>query len=164
VYKTLVGGVEVIGFTPGSYAVTLAGTGTWREAYWEIADVKFSGVNQLPQAAARFNTYPAPEATSAKIFFTSIRYAVIRPCGPNAGVNLLEACKPVEVQLEVGFDTATGIRLAWPVSASGAVLQETPSLSAPEWAPVTQAPEELDGSYVIQLPATDQTRFYQLTQ
>jgi len=163
VYKTLVGGDEVIGFTLVSYNVTLAGTGTWREAYWEIADMKFSGVNQLPQAAARFNTYPAPEATTAKIFFTSIRYAVIRPCGPSAGVNLLADCKPLVIH-EVSFDPATGIRVAWPATASDAILQETQSLTAPDWAAVTQTPEEIDGSYVIHLPVTDQTSFYRLTQ
>jgi hypothetical protein len=28
--------------------------------------------------------------------FSRVRYAVIRPCGPKAGVNLLADCKPAE--------------------------------------------------------------------
>jgi hypothetical protein len=59
-------------------------------AYFEIPEIKFQGVNQGPQAAARF-------ALSGKIFFTRVQYAVIRPCGTDAGVNLLEDCEaPVE--------------------------------------------------------------------
>lgn len=57
--------------------------------------MKFNGVNQGPQAAARFVT-----SAGGKIFFTRVRYAVIRPCGPEAGVNLLEDCKP---RLDVFF-------------------------------------------------------------
>lgn len=77
----------ITAFTVGGLAATLEGTGKWREAYFEISDVKFNGVNQGPQAAARFNL-------SDKIFVSRVRYAVIRPCGASAGVNLLESCKP----------------------------------------------------------------------
>ncbi|MBN1420341.1 MAG: hypothetical protein JXP34_16290 [Planctomycetes bacterium] len=78
-------GALALGFTDASIAVTLEGTDTWREAYFEIPEIKFNGVNQGPQAAARFEL-------SDKIFFTSVRYGIIRPCGPFAGQNPLEGC------------------------------------------------------------------------
>lgn len=158
VYQTEVNGALTLGFTPGNSAVTLQGTDEWRTAYWEIERIKFNGVNQGPQAAARFWF-----SDGAKVFVTKVQYAVIRPCGPSAGVNLLEDCKPVEVQLEVGFDTATGIRVAWPVSVQNAVLQETADLTTPEWSPVLETPEEIDGSYVIQVPVSEESRYYRLS-
>ncbi|HVR74993.1 MAG TPA: dockerin type I repeat-containing protein [Planctomycetota bacterium] len=88
VYQTERGGVVTFGFTSPAIAVTLEGTDAWREAYFEIPDMKFQGVNQGPQAAARF-------VFSGKVFFTRVRYAVIRPCGPQAGENILENCAPV---------------------------------------------------------------------
>src|SRR5687767_1502625 len=50
--------------------------------------MKFQGVNQGPQAAARF-------VFSGKVFFSRVRYAVIRPCGPLAHEHLLENCAEV---------------------------------------------------------------------
>lgn len=85
VYQSEREGSLTFAFTDPSIAVALEGTDAWREAYFEIPDVKFYGVNQGPQAAARF-------VLSGKIFFTRVRYAVIRPCGPWADVNLLEDC------------------------------------------------------------------------
>ncbi|MGQ9590347.1 MAG: dockerin type I repeat-containing protein [Planctomycetota bacterium] len=85
VYQTEREGTVTFGFTDPSIAVALEGTDEWREAYFEIPDVKFLGVNQGPQAAARF-------VLSGKIFFTRVRYAVIRPCGPWEGVNWLDDC------------------------------------------------------------------------
>jgi len=38
----------------------------WRNAYFEIPEIKFQGVNQGPQAAARF-------ALSGKVFFTRVQ-------------------------------------------------------------------------------------------
>src|SRR6185503_11549542 len=54
VYVTERNGVQTFGFTPDSFFVTLAGSDKWVNAYWEIPDIKFAGVNQLPQTAARF--------------------------------------------------------------------------------------------------------------
>ena len=65
----------------------LQGSDRWVDSYVEIPNLKFEGVNQGPQAAARF-------ALEGKIFFSRVRYAVIRPCGPKAGANLLDSCKP----------------------------------------------------------------------
>lgn len=85
VYRSDVNGVETFAFVPASANVSIEGTGTWAEAYFEIPNVKFSGVNQGPQAAARF-------FMSDKVHFTRVRYGVIRDCGPTAGVNPLEGC------------------------------------------------------------------------
>lgn len=97
VYQTEREGNLTLGFTPADSAVSLQGTDGWRQAYFEIPDVKFNGVNQGPQAAARF-------VFSDKICLTRVQYAVIAPCGPEAGVNLLADCKPV------GAPTITGIQ------------------------------------------------------
>jgi hypothetical protein len=85
VHMTERSGKLTFAYPDPAIAVALEGTDKWREAYFEIPDMKFNGVNQGPQAAARF-------AFTGKIFFTRVRYAVIRPCGPKAGENLLEAC------------------------------------------------------------------------
>jgi hypothetical protein len=55
VYQSDQGGQLKLAFTPGNIAVPLEGTGAWRQAYFEIPDMKFQGVNQGPQAAARFD-------------------------------------------------------------------------------------------------------------
>src|SRR6185503_17204172 len=100
-------------------------------AYWEIPDMKFIGVNQGPQAAARFTL-------NNKIFVTSVRYGVIRPCGPNAGVNPLASCGPVMVGAALGPNRT--IRLTWPVDATGYVVQSAGTLTDPVWQPVTATP------------------------
>lgn len=84
-YRSDVNGTETFAFVPESANVVLEGTDTWREAYFEVPDVKFSGVNQGPQAGARF-------VMSGKVHFTRVRYAVIRDCGSAAGINPLEGC------------------------------------------------------------------------
>ncbi|MBM3823215.1 MAG: hypothetical protein FJ404_10070 [Verrucomicrobia bacterium] len=116
VYQSERNGLVTFAFTPGNIAVVLEGSGTWKDAYFELPDVKFNGVNQGPQAAARF-------VMSGKIPITRVRYAVIRPCGPNANKNLLEGCKPVtDVTLGAARTAGGRIRLAWPAGAGGFVL------------------------------------------
>jgi len=154
-YRTERNGVETFGFVPDSAAVAIEGTDTWRTAYWEIPDVKFSGVNQGPQAAARF-------VASDKIHFSAVQYAVIRPCGPFAGVNLLEACKPpAEISLEVGLE-AGELRLSWPVTPETYVLQETDSLTDSAWSPVLTEPELIEATYILQIPVSGTARYYRL--
>jgi hypothetical protein len=155
VYQTERNGSLTLGFTPGDIAVTLEGTDTWRTAYWEIADMKFNGVNQGPQAAARF-------AASGKIFVTRLRYAVIRPCGPEAGVNLLEDCKPVSSGVAVAASRLPDgrIRFAWPSTVEGFALESTGTLGA-TWEPVTDVPVVEGGEFVV-IAAPTSTRFYRL--
>ncbi|MBI4324569.1 MAG: hypothetical protein HY674_04825 [Chloroflexi bacterium] len=156
VYVTERNGVETFGFTPGSFFVTLEGTDQWRTAYWEIPDMKFNGVNQGPQAAARF-------VVLDKVFFTRVRYAVIRPCGPLAGVNLLESCKPVtDVTLSIAM-AGNNVQLIWRAAAEGFVLQETASLLAPQWTAVTTTPEVQNENLVVTLPIAG-TKFYRLAK
>jgi hypothetical protein len=159
VYVTERNGSPTFGFTPTSYFVTLTGSDEWRTAYWEIPDVKFIGVNQGPQAAARFEL-------SDKIFFSRVRYAVIRPCGPLEGVNLLEECRPPEPPL-LGFSRPAGdvIRLSWPVTLEGFALEQSSTLDGPGWEPVTLTPEIEGEDQVISLPLpTAGNTFYRLVQ
>jgi hypothetical protein len=163
VYKTEVNGVETFGFTPDTYFVTLEGTGEWKTAYWEIQNVKFTGVNQGPQAAARFTTRNAGDVR-AKIAVTRVRYGVIRPCGPLAGVNPLEDCKPVtEVALAIERAGNT-VRLSWPAAATGFVIQASPTLAPAQWS-VVDAPVEIVGNrQVASLPIGPETRFFRLAK
>jgi hypothetical protein len=136
VYISDKGGVEGFAFTGGDIAVRLEGTDTWRDAYFEINDVKFIGVNQGPQAAARFYV-------SDKIVFSKVRYGVIRPCDPN-GVNPLASCKPVipPVNPEISFTrNADGsLKIIWASSAADFALEQSQSLTAPNWMGVAEVP------------------------
>ncbi|MCL4179865.1 MAG: hypothetical protein KJ072_19230 [Verrucomicrobia bacterium] len=154
-YRTERNGLETFGFVSDSAAVALEGTDTWRTAYWEIPDVKFTGVNQAPQAAARF-------LSTNKVHIAAVQYAVIRPCGPYANVNLLEDCKPPEeISLQVGL-AANQLQLTWPVTPEVYILQETNDLTDPEWSAVTAEPQQINENYTVQLPISDITRFFRL--
>ena len=156
VYQTEVNGNLALGFTTDNDLVFLEGTDTWRTAYWEINNIKFNGVNQGPQAAARF-------FVQDKIFVTSVRYAVIRPCGPNAGKNALEACKPItDVTLAFAL-TGKTLQLTWPEAVTGFTLESTPALSAPNWQPVTISPTVTNGVNQVELTPTN-TAFYRLSK
>jgi hypothetical protein len=84
VYQSEVFGENEFRFFPDEDRVTLEGTGEWRVAVWLIPEVKFNGVNQGPQAAARFWFSAAGEVPISRI-----RYAVIRPVGIHAGEDAL---------------------------------------------------------------------------
>jgi len=130
VYQSDRNGVTGFAFTAPDIAVTLQGTDRWREAYFEIPDMKFLGVNQGPQAAARF-------FVSGKIFFSRVRYAVIRPCGPFAGVNRLEECRPQSLFIQ---RDGSNVRLSWTSSLDDWALETTDNLSTPNWQPVPGVP------------------------
>jgi len=156
VYISDRGGNIGFAFTTDDIAVRLEGTDTWREAYFEITDVKFTGVNQAPQAAARF-------FVSDKVFFSRVRYGVIRPCGPEANVNPLEACKPVLVQIAISRNQNGTVRLAWPANASGFVLEENASLAPAGWQPAAGAPAvEGNQSVITVTPAG--AKFFRLAK
>lgn len=163
VYKTVANGVETFGYVPDSYFVTLEGSGAWKTAYWEIEGMKFSGVNQGPQAAARFTTADAGDV-QAKIAITRVRYGVIRPCGPLAGVNPLQDCKPVtDVALAIERD-GNNVKLSWPAEATGFVIQATPSLTNPEWGVPNVNVEVVNGRNVATIPIGAGTQFFRLFQ
>lgn len=155
VYKSERNGTVGFAFTSGSIARRLEGTGRWRHAYFELPDVNFEGVNQGPQAAARF-------VLDDKIHFSRVQYAVIRPCGPNAGVNLLDSCKGVTLSIA---KSATGkFRFTWPVSEAGYTLETSSSVGADaNWAPVGVDPTADGDNFVIELSPTA-TSYYRLSQ
>lgn len=124
VYMSDAGGTLGFAFPSADLTVHLQGTDKWQDAYFELPDLKFNGVNQGPQAAARFTF-------SDKIFVSRVRYAVIRPCGPDAGVNALAACKPAPpVTISLAKNQDGTIQLSWPATATTFKLQESINLSA----------------------------------
>ena len=153
VYRSIREGVESFAFTPASANVVLEGTDQWREAYWEIPDVRFSGVNQGPQAATRF-------ISSDKIHISRLRYGVIRTCGPTANVNPLEDCKP---PFELSFVRSADdlLRLSWPLNTSNWNLEETTDLSA--WDLSVEFPFQEEGRNVVEIPVGgDPVRYFRL--
>jgi hypothetical protein len=142
VYQTDRNGVTGFAFTPGNIAVVLQGTDRWREAYFELPDVKFNGVNQGPQAAARF-------LVSGKIFFSRARYAVIRPCGPFAGENRLAECRQPAPRIRRG---GGDIRVSWTTAVEGWTLESTSDLSAANWTPVFTSPVVEGDENVVRMP------------
>ncbi|MDP8246002.1 MAG: hypothetical protein P9L94_18105 [Candidatus Hinthialibacter antarcticus] len=84
VYVSNVYGTNAFTFFPSELRTTIEGTDTWQTAAFLIEDMNFSGVNQGPQAAARFWF-----SDNGAVHISRIRYAVIRPVGVNAGVDLL---------------------------------------------------------------------------
>ena len=138
-------GVAGFAFTPGTIAVALQGTDRWREAYFELPDVKFLGVNQGPQAAARV-------FVSGKIYFSRVRYAVIRPCGPFAGVNRLVECR--QPTLRIRREGASDVRVSWTTAVEGWILESTSDLTTPNWAPVFTSPVIEGDENVVLTPIT----------
>ncbi|MBN2326455.1 MAG: hypothetical protein JXR73_04810 [Candidatus Omnitrophica bacterium] len=90
VYQSDVFGTLQYKYFPGELRVTLEGSGEWKTAVWRIDNMNFSGVNQGPQAAARFWF-----SDSGAIYISRVRYAVIRPAGVNAGVDMLAEYEPI---------------------------------------------------------------------
>jgi len=149
VYITERNGVNGFAFTPGNIAVVLEGTDSWREAYFELPDVKFNGVNQGPQAAARF-------FASGKIFFSRARYGVIRPCGPLAGQNALVECSRVPLLIQ---SDGVNVRMSWVSTLADWTIQSTTSLSPPNWQPVPGTPQVNGIERFILVPIADQAFF-----
>jgi hypothetical protein len=110
--------------------IILQGSNTWREAYWEISRITFQGVNQSP-AATRFQCEFGADTTK-KIHISRVRYAVIRDCGTNAGVNLLATNVPPLVSAKMGAvlspDGQT-TKVSWPYHAPQARLERILSLN-----------------------------------
>jgi hypothetical protein len=84
----------------------------WRDAYFELPNVNFNGVNQGPQSLVRFQTTPANAAdpTTGYVHVSRVRYDVVRPCGPNQGINVFQTLQVTNPSgnAQVGwFGTAT---------------------------------------------------------
>ena len=108
-----------LNFMSPAQNIVLQGTGKWRDAYWEIGNLSFNGVNQGPQAAARFEC-------DSPIHICRVQYAVIRPCGATANQNPLIS----KVLLSAAPDTNALVRVSWPYQAPQAVLQGTPAFGS----------------------------------
>lgn len=144
-------GNNTLVYAPASQNVVLQGSGQWVDAYFELENVKFQGVNQGPQAAARF-------VLNGKIFFSRVRYAVIRQCGPDEGVNRLEGAKPV---LQVSHQDGIA-RLRWPAGQAWR-LYYNDQLGEGAWQPVEEAPMVEDFFNVVEMPADNSAmRFFRL--
>jgi hypothetical protein len=94
VYQSWVGGVSAITFPQPPYnnRAVLQGTGTWKDAYFELPNVNFNGVNEGPQSLVRFETGSVPGTNAAAVVYVSrVRYDVIRPCGPFEGIDMLQS-------------------------------------------------------------------------
>ena len=146
-------GTTTFAFTPGSIVERLKGTGRWKEAYFQIDDMKFLGVNQGPQAAARF-------VFDGKIHFSRLRYAVIPPCGVNAGVNLLQECKQPRLALQ--RDASGGVKLSWTAQVEGWSLESTPDLLNPDWQPIGDAETLVDDRRTVVTSSATTARYYRL--
>jgi hypothetical protein len=133
VYMSDRGGTVTFAFPPADLAVKLQGTDKWRDAYFELSDVKLNGVNQGPQAAARFQL-------SDKIFVSRVRYGVIRPCGPTANVNPLVDCKPTVISLLATHLSDGGVRISWPIAATGFSLEQNDNATSVGWTTVATIP------------------------
>jgi hypothetical protein len=143
----------------GNENLILAGTGQWRDAYWEIGTISFDGVNQGPQAAARFQTDPAAgQSTGAPVHISRIRYAVIRPCGPTAGQNPLRSM----ATLAAAPDTNSLVRVSWPYHAPQAVLETSPTLGG-AWNGVGGLPGIEGTQAVMRLSTSANSQYFRLT-
>lgn len=155
VYRTeLPNGTNNFAYPPANQAVTLQGSNKWVDAYFEIPNVKFEGVNQGPQAAVRFYA-------NGKVFITRLRYAVIRPCGVNEGVNELENQKPPLLVTR----ESDSVRLQW-VAGQNWNLQYSDDFATDiGWQPVPDAPSVEEYQNTVELPASEPPqRFYRLVK
>ncbi|MFL2922511.1 MAG: hypothetical protein ACJ0BN_08845 [Limisphaerales bacterium] len=132
-------------------------TGQWREAYFEIPEIKFNGVNHGPQAAVRF-------VFTDKIFFSRIRHGIIRPCGPFAGINPLEACKPSEPPtLSIHRNESGQINVRWTDEAGTFQLESTRDITADAWAPFPGDPTVNEGVSSVSITIA-KTTFFRLLE
>jgi len=68
-----------------------------------------------------------------------------------------------EPRLEIAV-SGNGTLLSWPLTAGGYVVETTPTLAAPNWETVTNAPVILTDRYVLTNSWSDETRFFRLRQ
>ncbi|HEY5914074.1 MAG TPA: hypothetical protein VJA21_26090 [Verrucomicrobiae bacterium] len=159
VYQREFGGATSLAFLDGNPQpnMVLQGTGQWRDAYWEIGNIYLSGVNQGPQAAARFLFENLSETQG--IYINRVRYAVVRPCGTTAGENPLLN----KVVLTAGPETNAMVKVSWPYRAPQAQLEGCPSLGG-IWSNVPGIPAVESGDQsVLRLSPTDAGQFYRVT-
>jgi hypothetical protein len=141
VYQSYVNGISAIVTPQPPYNVraTLKGTGQWVDAYFELPDVNFLGVNQGPQSIVRYETTPATPGNpdTGVIYVSRVRYDVIRPCGPFEGINMLQymSVTGTNQNLDVNwFGTATlqsSVNAAGPYTNTVSVMNHTTNSFVP---------------------------------
>src|SRR5205809_3046039 len=94
------------------------------------------------------------------IYSSRVRYAVIRPCGPMAGVNLIEGCKPPTLRPAIGL--GNNLSLSWTTNATGYAVQMKTDLAQPQWTSVAVTPSTQGDRYVATLPLTNTQAFFRL--
>ena len=141
VYQSWIYGVSTITFPAAPYnkRVTLQGTGKWRDAYFELPNVNFNGVNQGPQSLVRYQTSRAnsADATSGNVHVSRVRYDVIRPCGQYQGINMFQT---------LGVTNAlSNVNVGW---FGTATLQSSPVVTGGVWTNVLAITNVLQNTYV----------------
>jgi hypothetical protein len=142
VYQSWIYGVSSITFPVAPYntSVTLQGTGRWRDAYFELPNVNFNGVNQGPQSLVRYQTTRANAAdpTSAYVHVSRVRYDVVRPCGPYQGINMFQ-------NLLIGA-TNNQVQVKW---FGKATLQSAPGVTGGGWTNVVSTMNAATNNYPV---------------
>jgi len=148
VYRSFVNGLSTISFPAAPYntSVTLQGTGRWRDAFFELANANFEGVNQGPQSLVRYQTGRAVPAdpTSGNVHVSRVRYNVIRPCGPNQGINMFQFMRI--------RSAAPSVSVSW---FGQATLQSSLSVTG-SWSDLLSLTNYQTNSYVPPTPASSQ--------
>ncbi len=148
VYQSWIYGASTITFPVAPYdtRVTLAGTGQWRDAYFELPNVNFNGVNQGPQSLVRYQTTPANAAdpTTGYVHVSRVRYDVVRPCGLHQGINMFQT-----LQITNSTGNAT---VGW---FGTATLESAPSATG-SWTDVVSLTNTVRNSYSPTAPKQSQ--------
>jgi hypothetical protein len=151
VYQSWVSGISSITFPVAPYnaRAVLQGTGKWQDAYFELPNVNFNGVNQGPQSLVRFETGSVPGTNAPAVVYVSrVRYDVIRPCGPFEGIDMLQS---------LGITGSnTTVNLNWRGTAT---LQAASAVTGPFSNAVTVM-NTLTNSYTP--PSTNSAQFFRL--
>ena len=149
VYQSWIYGVSSITFPVAPYntSVTVQGSGQWRDAYFELANVNFNGVNQGPQSLVRYATTRANSAdpASGNVHVSRVRYDVIRPCGPYIGINMFQ-------KMRVG-NTNNQVRVDW---FGTATLQSATNVAGSVWTNIVSTSNNASNNYVVPVPAKSQ--------
>ena len=70
----------------------------------------------------------------------------------------------VELELTIQLINSTTVRLSWPASPPGFILETRLALTpGASWMPVTAQPTEIDGDFVLTLPI-EGLQFFQLVR
>lgn len=135
--------------------VLVCGLGT-NNLFW--LEAKYIPTNAL--SASRLIDVSAWAGTTNELFFgflggTSSNATLI--------IENIRFYSVAEPRLDITLAGQTAV-LSWPATATAWVLETTPSLSAPTWEIVTNAPVILGERYVLTNFWSDQTRFFRLRQ